>query len=288
VDTNSEYVKEWPQHSASWAESALLGKWLFICPLPGHVRLGARILLSDKDLCVSCDPARTLQKVPFMRSPIPHEFYRPLCRREPGSFSKVRRAGRADLPAIVQLHLISGPHFFLPAAGPAFLRCFYSQALRDPHGWLFVSDQNRSLAGFVVGFADLARPYLKLPIGRFPFLGAAAACLARHPIQFPGLLRDIRRASWLRSQSDGNAVAVSRLMAIAVQPWFRHQGHGKALVRALIAAARASGTQVRVSIDPNDAGMIFFYRRLGFEPLRAVRAGNVHPFDEYVFTSEMH
>jgi hypothetical protein len=66
----------------------------------------------------------------------------------------VRRATRADVPAIVQLQTISLPHFDLADPGPAFLRSFYSLVSYDHQGLLFVSECDHELAGFVVGLSD--------------------------------------------------------------------------------------------------------------------------------------
>ncbi len=218
-----------------------------------------------------------------MQSRGTHELYRPQCPPKPSPVPSVRRARRADLPAIVRLHCISLPHFFLTDPGPAFLRCFYSLVLRDPRGVLLVSEQDRSLAGFVAGFVDPASLYPVLPIGRFRFLATVATCLVRHPIQFPTLLTDLHRAGRLDQQPGGAMGAVCELVAIVVQPQFRRQGHGKALARALVEAAKSNPTaQVRVSIAANDAGMGFFYRKLGFEPFRTFRASDSRCMDEYV------
>jgi ribosomal protein S18 acetylase RimI-like enzyme len=199
----------------------------------------------------------------------------------------VRRARRADLPAIVELHLISLPGFFLTSPGPAFLRCFYSLMLRDHRGLLFVSEQEGALAGFVAGFADPAYLYPKLPAGRFRLLAAAAGCLLRHPMQFPGLVRDVHRLGRLARRPDRDSGPVCEFITIAVQPQFRRQGHGKTLARALAEAARSHPMmQVRVKVESGDKGMCLFYRKLGFEPCCAERASGSQCMDEYVLTPQ--
>jgi ribosomal protein S18 acetylase RimI-like enzyme len=183
------------------------------------------------------------------------------------------------------MHCISLPHFFLTDPGPAFLRCFYSFLLRDHRGLLFVSEQENSLGGFLAGFTDPARLYPKLPIGGFRLLAAAAVSLARHPLQFPGLLGDICRVRQLRHQPDADRGAVCELITIAVQPQFRRQGHGKALARALVEAAESQPSmQVRVKVDSVDKGMGFFYRKLGFELFRTFEASDSRLVDEYALT----
>jgi ribosomal protein S18 acetylase RimI-like enzyme len=241
---------------------------------------------TQRTLVILARRARALRESRIMKSLTTHELYGPRCPQKPSPARSVRRAKPADLPAIVQLHLISLPHFFLTRPGPAFLRCFYSFVLRDRRGLLFVSEQEESLVGFAAGFTDPSRLYPKPPVGRFRFLAAATACLIRYPVEFPGLFNDFRQASRLKQQSDADSRPVCELITIAVQPQFRHQGHGKSLACTLIEAARGTGSHVRVRIESSDAGMMFFYRRLGFEPFRAFRASDSRCMDEYVLPSQ--
>lgn len=199
----------------------------------------------------------------------------------------VRCAKRTDLSPIVELHRISLPHFFWTDPAPAFLRSFYSFVLRDHEGWLFVSEHRGSLAGFVAGFANPARLFQKVAGAKLRLLFAAAACLTRHPVQLPGLLRDIRRATGLRNQFAPCGKSVCELITIAVVPQFRGQGHGKALVRALVKEATTNlMMEVHTSIDSNDKGMGYFYQMLGFERLRTCRVSDGRSIDEYVLTTQ--
>ena len=195
--------------------------------------------------------------------------------RDGGVPPSVRCARRADLPAIVRLQMISQPHFFWTEPGPAFLRAFYAIVLRNCRGLLLVSEQDGSLGGFVVGVSDSPRLHEKLAVRRPLFFAAAAAYLLRHPVQLPGFFKDIRRATRLGLQPDDAGEGVCELVTIAVQPRFRRQGHGKTLVLALVEAARSNQvSQIRVNVDKNDEGMMFFYRKFGFEPRQAFKASD--------------
>jgi ribosomal protein S18 acetylase RimI-like enzyme len=195
----------------------------------------------------------------------------------------IRRATRADVSAIVQLHTICLPHFDLVDPGPAFLRSFYSFVLHDPRGLLLVSEHDHKLAGFVAGFSDPAHLYDAIAFQKLRIFAAASACLVRHPIQLPKLLGDLHRARRLKYESAGCSETACELVTIAVQPRLRRQGHGKALILALAEAAnRNRMTQVCVHIRPNDDGMGAFYRRLGFTPLRTFKMFDTTWTDEYI------
>ena len=197
----------------------------------------------------------------------------------------VRPARRADVPAIVQLQTISLPHFPLPDPGPAFLRAFYAFVLRDHRGLLFVSESNQALAGFVAGFSDPAGLYQNVSSERLRLFAATSACLARHPIQLPRFFQDLRRSSRLTCELATSGKAACELITIAVQPRLRRRGHGRALTRAFLEAARRNkAAQVCVHIGSNDRGMALFYQRLGFIPFRTFRASDTQWMDEYVLT----
>ena len=182
------------------------------------------------------------------------------------SMPSVRTASPSDVPAIVRLHTISMPHFFWTAPTPAFLATFYRFVVHDKVGWLLISEQEGYLAGFVAGFPDPARLFQRIAAAKFRFFVAGAACLAKCPTQFRGVWSDIRRAVRLSREPILGSQVACELTTIAVQPQFRRQGHGRALVCALIEAAKTDRiSEIHARIDPKDKGMSHFYRRLGFE-----------------------
>ena len=202
----------------------------------------------------------------------------------PGSTGpSVRCATRADLPAIVELHAIALPRFFWEDPAPAFLRSFYSFALYDLEGWLFVSQHQGHLAGFVAGFSDPSHLFQRIATHKLRFFTSVVSCLVGHPIQLPGLLRDTHKAICLRGEAASCGDAACELVTLAVEPQFRRQGHGRALVQALVEAARTHQMrQLRVCADIHDRGMGYFYRRLGFELFRAFKTPEGKWMDEYV------
>ena len=210
--------------------------------------------------------------------------FTPLAQTSP-STPCIRRATPVDVPAIVQLQTICQPHFHLTDPGAAFLRSFYSFVLHDHRGTLFVSEQDHKLAGFVAGFSDPSQLYERVASQKLRIFATAFGCLARHPIQLPKFLGDVYRASHLKYAPGCCSETACELVAVAVQPRLRLEGHGKALILALAEVAKRSKMdQLRVHIDSNDAGMASFYRKLGFHPFRAVRASDTQWLHEYVLT----
>jgi ribosomal protein S18 acetylase RimI-like enzyme len=188
------------------------------------------------------------------------------------------------VPAIIQLQSISLPHFPLADPGPAFLRGFYSFLLCDPQGLLFAAEHDHKLAGFVAGLVEPGRLYRRIASERLHVFVAATACLARHPIQLPRLFRDFHKARRLKYELSCCDKTACELVTIAIQPRLRRQGYGRALILALVEAARFNKmTQLCVHVGSDNERMASFYRRLGFKPLcTMVGVSDARWVDEYV------
>ncbi len=203
--------------------------------------------------------------------------------RETAAAPQVRPARPTDVPCIVQLQMISLPHFPLPEPSRAFLQTFYGFVVRQRQGRLLVSEHNRSLAGFVLGASDPTSLCQQVASDRSHLLTAASVCLVRRPVQLPRLLRELRG---LRRLPDNRTVSVAagyELVTIAVQPRLRRQGHGKALIQALAAAARHEQmTRLCIHLAANDKTMASFYEHLGFTAFRSFKAVDGRWMDEYV------
>jgi ribosomal protein S18 acetylase RimI-like enzyme len=186
-------------------------------------------------------------------------------RQHGGTVPSIRRAKRGDLREIVELHRIALPDFFLVTPGTAFLRAFYSFLISDRNGLLLVSEQGGSFGGFAAALTGWERLLQRLPPNGLRLLPTVAACLFRRPTQLPGLVKDLYRAAHSTQDRCHSNESACDLVAIAVEPRFRRQGHGTELLQSILAVARAGAmSQLRVRFDSADVGMQSFYRHLGF------------------------
>ena len=197
----------------------------------------------------------------------------------------IRRATPADVPAIVQLQTICQPHFHLADPGPAFLRSFYSFVLHDHRG-IAVRLGTQSQAG---GFRGrLCRPLASLRENRIPKASYLCDCF-RSAWRAPDPTAQVPRRPPQGSPSrvrarllQRNRVRVGRHRCPAST---EGEGHGKALILALVEAAKCNKMdQLRVHIGSNDTGMALFYGRLGFQPVRTFWSSDTRWLDEYVLT----
>jgi ribosomal protein S18 acetylase RimI-like enzyme len=179
----------------------------------------------------------------------------------------IRRGTPADLSAILDLHRAALPDFFLVNPGPAFLRVFYSLVLQDSQGLLFVSEHEGRFAGFAAAHTASERLYRLLAPSGLRYFAMFASCLAHRPAQLPVLWKDLRRAARVVHQCCPSNEAGGDVVALAVDPRCRMQGHGTALLRAVVEAAEASKTpQIRVNSGSKDIVIDAFYRKRGFQP----------------------
>jgi ribosomal protein S18 acetylase RimI-like enzyme len=194
----------------------------------------------------------------------------------------VRPARRSDLRDVVGLQMSCLPYFLWSEPGPEFLRLFYALLLHEQQGALLISEQNCHLGGFVAGVTDFTQMRKKLDLGVLSCLSAATRCLLSHPMHLRRLVKDLHKASHFGRDFSSAGNGVCELITIAVEPHCRRRGHGTALVRTLIDTARRSqARQLRVSIESNDQGMSYFFRRLGFEPSRTFKGCGSQWMDEY-------
>ncbi len=56
-----------------------------------------------------------------------------------------------DLDAVVEIHLLSFPGFFLSKIGPSFLKCYYREIITYEGGHLLAAQNAGSIIGFVAG-----------------------------------------------------------------------------------------------------------------------------------------
>lgn len=197
---------------------------------------------------------------------------------------RVREARTEDVDAIVGIHLLSFPGFFLTFLGADFLCLLYSGLLKDREGILLVADQAGSLGGIVAGVTRQSGFYGRLLKGqKWRFAAAAVGALVRRPSIAGRLLRALKRP---KEASEASEEAC--LMSIAVAPQAAGRGLGAALVWAFCEELRVrSVSRFCLTTDRDENGEVnAFYARLGFELARTFTTPEGRRMNEYVMTLE--
>jgi ribosomal protein S18 acetylase RimI-like enzyme len=198
-------------------------------------------------------------------------------RKDEITIAQARAMAARDIDAVVALHQIAFPDYFLSLMGKGFLRQYYSEFVSgDTVRGFVVSGADERIVGFAVGVFDSDAFYRQLYRHRFLGLSRAALIALFHrgaPLWRQLLTRvpHIRRALAslagprtrpARTQEMGPA---TRLLAIAVSPDSRGQGVADALVQKLCMALRDVGAlTIGLSVKAENGRAIRFYLRTGW------------------------
>src|SRR5260370_12798555 len=139
---------------------------------------------------------------------------------------RVRRAEKADLVRIVEIHQEAFSHFFLTQLGRGFVYRYYDLVLRYRAGILLVSEGSEGLEGFACGFADPDEFYALMRRRRRSFVLPVLSALVRRPSLTAQIVRGMRRGERQASQRTAQSCELS---SIAVSPEAGGRGVGKAL-----------------------------------------------------------
>lgn len=205
----------------------------------------------------------------------------------------IRPATPDDLMFTVRSHCRDLPHGLFPLMGPRFMTRWHATFLSSAHavGLVAAATDDGTPVGFLLGAVDQTRLVQDvLHTHRLPLLATGLLALLRRPrllahfVRTRGLAYGRRllatsvasRVS-ARTGSSGTAgeeaagstgPGVAVVTAVAVDPAWRGQGVGEALIRVLLDRARAAGApeaQLTTVAGPEGAGA--FYARLGWQHL---------------------
>jgi len=179
--------------------------------------------------------------------------------------TEIRLASERDIANLVDIHAKSLPEDFLVKLGRPFLsRVFFPTLLASPHAKVFVAVREGRLSGFIitrVGLTGFIGETLASRPGRF--VSTCAAALICRPM----ILRDIVSVLaqlWHRSGSPPRQ-AIAELFLLAVAPFARRCGIGRALIERSAADLSASGIRTyTVLLHADNAAADATYAAAGF------------------------
>jgi len=195
--------------------------------------------------------------------------------------SKLRHAGAADIPEIVDIHLAAFQNSFLTRLGRAFLVRYYECVLNYDGGILLIS-KGKSAEGFAAGFMHPESFYRGMKKSAWSFAVPAAAAVIRDPSLALRVLHGFRR---VRMPAQEKPAGDCELSSIAVRPEATGRRIGAALVHAFLEQAwtkNARCVSLTTDADGNDL-VNKFYARLGFDHRRTFERYRGRPMNEYVF-----
>ncbi len=167
-----------------------------------------------------------------------------------------------------RLHILGQPGTFLTSLGPGVLTALYRALPASAAGFGFaaLTDGARPVdapLGFVAATTSVGSLFVQVGPRLIPPL--AAQLLRR-----PGLIaRCVQTATYPLRVQDQDSAASAELLAIMVDPAWRSQGIGAALIAALLDACRTREiVRLDVTVDAANLSAQRFYERHGFLPHR--------------------
>ena len=188
----------------------------------------------------------------------------------------VRDAVGSDLGDVARLHVDAFPDSVLGHLGVEAVRRNYLWQMEGPHdltalvgidggrvrGFLF----GGVFRGSTIGFVKKEKWFLAGQVARHP-----KVLLGRMGWDRIGLAARLLRTRWSApTPEDPGSVPTSTfgVLAIAVDPSSQGRGVGRALMEEARRRASAAGfTSMHLSVHPDNAPAIAFYRSLGWEPV---------------------
>ncbi len=169
-----------------------------------------------------------------------------------------------DIDAIVRLHTVAFPGFFLTSLGGSFLRLLYRAFLDVDGGICIIAQDGDGVQGVVVGTADPSSFFTTLRRKRGALFALAA---------IPGLLRNpslvVRKCMWAlfyRGERPAALPGAGLLSSVAVSPEMSSRGIGQKLVDTFCEELCRHGAEsVYLITDETDNERVNrFYRKCGF------------------------
>lgn len=166
-----------------------------------------------------------------------------------------------DLEAIVRIHLLAFPEFFMTRMGSAFVRRYYESLATYPGSIVLTARVDGEVIGFVAGFGSPARFYAHYRSRKVRMIRPILSAILSRPRLIPEILRNLRRVSHVAAED-----SEVELSSLAVLPAFSSRGVGQSLLEAFTRAARDRGYRsVFLITDARDNDAVNrFYRKRGF------------------------
>jgi ribosomal protein S18 acetylase RimI-like enzyme len=175
--------------------------------------------------------------------------------------SSLRLGEPRDAAATASLHAQLIADGFLSSLGPGFLGRLYGRITRVEGSFLLIAEAGGSVIGFIAGSEALGALYRS-----FLWRDGIAASLSA-PLQLVTTLPRVLET--LRHGRTEGGVEGGELLAIAVDPRWRHRHVGRQLVEGFLGELERRGARAaRVVVGSGNAAAIALYRQAGFTPTR--------------------
>lgn len=175
----------------------------------------------------------------------------------------IRQAKLDDLDAIVKIHDVAFPGFFLTTLGDGFLKVYYKSVLNSPDGILLVCKSDGETIGFCAGtFLSAGFNTRLIKKNLLSYMWQGTKLLFIHPVRIWHLYKNLSK----ENPDVGDRGEYAELLSIGVDPNRQGGGAGKKMLIALEEEVKQKGgSKLSLTTDYDDnEKAIGFYHSLGF------------------------
>lgn len=176
----------------------------------------------------------------------------------------IKPATIADIDAIVKIHQLAFPDFFLTSLGTGFLKLYYKSVLAHTRGILLVSENEGGIIGFCAGTmlsAGFNSSLIKANLLSYTIEGLKV--LFKRPVALWHLYKNMSK----EDSGIGDKGEYAELLSIGVNPNIQRTGAGRGMLNTLEEVVKKRGG-VKLSLTTDyyeNEKAIGFYHSLGYE-----------------------
>lgn len=176
----------------------------------------------------------------------------------------IRKGRTTDINELARIHLKELHSQFLPMLGNKFLRLLYANFIKNNQTFVYVSERNKSIQGYIVGAKDFNNVFKVIILNNLTqFLYIIFPQILRKP----KILINIFETIFYTTKTGVNKNE-GELVVIVVVKKFRNRGIGKKLISVLEKQFYNQNlTEYKVSVTAKNKSAVSFYESLGFKKL---------------------
>ena len=166
-----------------------------------------------------------------------------------------------DAPSIAHLHCEGLADDFLPALGPAFLKCLYTAMLADNQVFGYIAeDEGGGVCGFILGCEQTGQLFRRTLTRRpLPIMVQVLKALLRKPYLLKNVMQTL-----LYPGKEPDTDVEAELIVIIIKQGYRGKGIGRELVSLLTTTLLKRGiTAYKVTVNSSNESANLFYQTLG-------------------------
>lgn len=176
----------------------------------------------------------------------------------------IRKATKADVGSIVEIHKVAFESFFLTSLGSRFLELYYSTFINSDKGVVYCVEKDGSIVGFAAcSYISRGFNFYLIKRNLFKYVTEFFLILFTRPKAIIRLIKNLNKESDNSDVDDKGEYA--ELYSIAIRPTCQGEGIGKKLLTKTEEEVKEHNNRISLTTDYyKNEKTVGFYRSLGY------------------------